>query len=157
MPEELNINQRDNVIDNFEKEMKKYEPAKTEVEHIFLDKMYGRVCRVKKDTLFTTRTHKTEHPLVILKGIIKIYDGDEPVVVEAPKILVTKPNTRRLIYVVEDVEAVTFHVTDKTNVRDIADELLEPIEEDDYHKSFSRISNFYNENTNKVGGKICHS
>ena len=79
------------------------------------------------DTVVTSEIHKTEHPFFILKG--KVIVGDVSTgateAYEAPYIGVTKPNTRRVLHVLEETVWATSHVTDETDVEKIGDSILE--------------------------------
>lgn len=87
-----------------------FTPVKEELEHHFADGLYGRRCKVKAGTLFTTKVHKKEHISVCLSGKILVMDeaGDR-VEITSTKVFVTPAGTHRIIYVLEDVDYLTVH------------------------------------------------
>lgn len=94
------------------------------VTHLFTDGMYVREIFMPAGSLVTSKIHKTEHPFVLSKGKLLVsIDKGEWVEMEAPFTGITKPGTRRVAYILEDVIWTTFH----TNPDDLRD--LEQIEE----------------------------
>jgi hypothetical protein len=70
-------------------------------------------------TLLTSKIHKTEHPFIVSKGKLNVFLNGEMQYIEAPYSGVTKPGTRRVIYILEDCIWTTFHplpyITGKEN------------------------------------------
>lgn len=94
------------------------------VTHLFTDGMYVREIFMPAGSLVTSKIHKTEHPFVLSKGKLLVsIDKGEWVEMEAPFTGITKPGTRRVAYILEDVIWTTFH----TNPDDLRD--LDEIEE----------------------------
>lgn len=92
--------------------------------HIFTDGMYVREIFMPAGSLVTSKIHKTEHPFVLSKGVLLVsIDKGEWVEMSAPFTGITKPGTRRVAYILEDVIWTTFH----TNPDDLRD--LEEIED----------------------------
>jgi hypothetical protein len=87
--------------------------------HTFTPGLYTRQLFMPKDTLYVTRVHLHEHPFVISKGDVSVYDGEKIVRLTAPYQGVTKPLTKRLIYTHENTVWTTFHVTDKTTLEEV--------------------------------------
>ena len=119
------INQRDNVIDAFEKRMIRFPQVIMPLKHIFTPGLYAREIHCKAGTLLTSMVHKYEHPFVLSKGKLKIFD-EEVIELEAPYTGITKAGARRLVYIVEDVIWTTFHVTDKKTVEEVEKDILVP-------------------------------
>jgi hypothetical protein len=90
------------------------------VEHLFTDGLYTRLMFAPAGSIVTTKTHKTEHPYVVLKGHVSVVTPDgTQMEIRAPFIGVTKPGTRRVAIVHEDTVWVTFHVNED-NTQDLA-------------------------------------
>ena len=120
------INKRNDIIDRFEAFAVKQKPAHCPVKHRFTDGMYIREVFLPAGTLATSMIHLTNHPFVVLKGKLKIYDGGDNIkTIEAPYTGVTQANTRRLLYIEEDTIFITFHATDKTDIKEIENEILD--------------------------------
>lgn len=100
------------------------------LEHLFVPGLYVRKIFNPKGSLIVTATHKTEHPFVLLSGHLRIYDQAEGRVhdLRAPKLGVTAPGTRRVIYAVEDSVFVTFHPNpdDETDLDALEERYVEP-------------------------------
>jgi hypothetical protein len=87
--------------------------------HMFTPGLYTRQIFMPADTVCITRIHLYEHPFVVSKGRVSIYDGEKIITVEAPYHGVTKPGTKRIIYNHEDTVWTTFHVTEKSDLESI--------------------------------------
>lgn len=78
--------------------------------HRFTPGLYTREIFMPAGTLITSKIHKTEHPFVILSGVVKVWTEDEGVVeLSAGHVGITKPGTRRILYIVSDCRWATFH------------------------------------------------
>ena len=85
--------------------------------HIFTPGLYIRELRAPAGSVITSRIHMTEHPWVMSAGHASVYSDDEgPMDVCAPAFGITKPGTRRMAFVHEDMVWTTFHVTDLTDL-----------------------------------------
>ena len=101
--------------------------AEMPVSHLFTPGLYVREIFMPAGTLLTSKIHKTEHPFVILSGKASVWIGDgEEVVLEGPYVGVTKPGTRRVLYIHEDMRWLTFHPTEFTDLAVIEEQLIEP-------------------------------
>lgn len=99
----------------------------TPVVHRFTPGLYIREIFMPAGSVLTSKIHKTEHPFVISKGSVSVYsDNDGAQHITAPYTGITKPGTRRFLVIHEDTIWTTFHVTDKTCIEDIEDEIIEP-------------------------------
>lgn len=127
MNELTEVKTRDEFIDELELAIAKLPLIDLEVVHRFAKGMYIRELHIPAGVMVTTMTHKTQHPFVVSKGIIKVSsDTEGSVTIEAPYTGITEPNTRRAAHAVTDTIWTTFHVTDETDPNKIAEEILEP-------------------------------
>lgn len=114
-------------LDEVEAQMLQGNVVDIPVGHLFTPGMYSRTMFAKAGTVITSMIHKTEHPFVLAAGRLRIFiEGEGVVELSAPYLGVTKPGTRRLAYVVEDVIWTTFHATQETDLEKIEAELIEP-------------------------------
>ena len=96
-------------------------------EHRFADGMYARILSRMAGDLIVGKVHRREHFYIIAKGCVAVSDGGEPAQVhEAGTVLVSKPGTKRAVLALEDSICMTVHRTDKLNLDDIENELIEP-------------------------------
>jgi mannose-6-phosphate isomerase-like protein (cupin superfamily) len=115
---------RDEIIDIVESLMVEYPQLDLPLVHRFTDNMYVREISVPAGSWLTTKIHKHEHPFVLSKGSITMWDGETQMDISAPFGGITKENTRRIVFVHEDCVFTTFHVTDKKTVEEVEDEIL---------------------------------
>jgi hypothetical protein len=93
--------------------LSKYFPEEFLTLHKFTEGMYIREIHVPAGAIFTSMTHKTQHPFVISKGVCDICNEIGDVTrYSAPHTGVTEPGTRRVFLVHSDLVLTTFHVTD---------------------------------------------
>ena len=94
-------------------------PVEMPIVHRFTPGLYIRQIFMPKGTLAVSKLHKTEHPYVISQGRVSVWmpGGDGEVnYLSAPHTGVTKPGTRRVLYVHEDTLWTTFHPTTETDL-----------------------------------------
>lgn len=115
------------MIDELESKIRSELPA-VETPHYdhFTPGLYMREFHAPAGTLLTSKIHKTEHPYIISKGMVSVYDGEKVVLLCAPHHGVTKPGTRRVIYVHEDLVWTTAHFNpDNETVEQIEERIIE--------------------------------
>ena len=102
------------IVDEIEKGIfESGQPVEMPVKHHFTPGMYCREIFIPAGTVLTSKIHKTEHPFVVSLGRINVIMEDNGVEeIVAPHFGITKPNTRRVLYAVEDTVWTTFHPTD---------------------------------------------
>ena len=105
-----------------------YGDAAAPLEHQYGDGCYVRRITMPKGMLCTSKIHKKRHPFFILSGDVSVLDnkGAEVTRYKAPYYGMTEPGTKRLLYIHEDTVWVTVHTTDKTDLKEIEDEIIEP-------------------------------
>jgi len=85
--------------------------------HRFTPGLYSREISMPAGALVVSYVHKTEHQFVILEGSLTVWDengGTQKL--SAPHVGITKPGTRRVLYIHEDCVWATFHPSTETNV-----------------------------------------
>lgn len=107
------------MLDNFE-------AVDCPLTHRFTDGLYVREIFMPAGTLITSKIHKTQHQYFVLQGKVIVWiDGVEHLI-EAPYIGVTEPNTRRVLYILEDCIWATSHPNpDNETVEQIEDRILD--------------------------------
>lgn len=115
------------MIDAFDAQMRSMEQCPHSHVHRFTPGLYTREIFMSAGTLCVTLLHKTEHPFVIIQGIVSVFIPGQGVErYFAPHIGITKPGTRRLLYCHTDVRWMTFHPTDLTDLEEIEAAVIEP-------------------------------
>lgn len=108
-------------IDDLEVSLSAFPPGKSTVKHIFLHGMYIREITMPKDDLIVSMIHNTEHPFYISEGIVEVRNvlDEEPQTIVATYWGITKPGTRRVLFIREKTIWKTFHplefITGKEN------------------------------------------
>ena len=79
-------------------------------EHDFYPGLYVRSIWMKAGSRIMSRTHLTEHPFVIHRGVCAVADTHGTIdILKAPFMGVTTPNTQRVLYIIEDTWWSTYH------------------------------------------------
>jgi hypothetical protein len=79
-------------------------------------------------TFCTSKIHRFEHPFVVSQGKVSVWIDGEVQVIEAPYCGITKPGTRRILFIHDDCVWTTFHVNpdDCKDVLEIENRIIEP-------------------------------
>lgn len=98
-------------IDAIDRAMAELPQGHFPLRHTFTPSLYTRQITMFKGSALTSRIHLYEHPFVISKGVVSVWGPDTGwVTYRAPHQGVTKPGTRRVLYIHEDTIWTTFHV-----------------------------------------------
>ena len=136
------------IIDLLESEMQNYPIPECPLTHTLLEDQYIREIFMPAGSLITSQIHKTEHPYFILKGVVSVWtENDGEVILQAPHYGITKPGTRRVLYVHEDCVWCTIHKRlPNETVDDIGERIIEKHDnkllDSDIKKAFARISRY---------------
>ena len=104
------------------RKMPQYEPITT---HTFHAGMYCREVYRGADVLVVGKVHKKEHMYYIVSGTVAITTDEGVMAVTGPKMICSKPGTKRAVYSITPAHCLTLHRTDAINVRDAEKELVE--------------------------------
>jgi len=125
------IRENDDRLDELEVAMlENCEPVHCLTTHRFTDGMYIREIFMPAGSLITSKIHKTEHPYIVSFGKVAVsIDSEDWNEITAPYTGITKPGTRRVLYIIEDCIWTTFHRIDgmKSEYNDLWDEGKENI------------------------------
>ena len=94
------------------------------VKHSFGEGCYVREWNSPAGMLVVSKVHKIAHPFFVLKGVISVATEDGVEKIEAPHYGITPAGTKRVLYVHEDTQWVTVHVTDQTDLGEIEKEII---------------------------------
>lgn len=96
--------------------------------HRFTPGLYVREIFMPKGVYVIGKQHKTEHPYVVSKGRAAVWTEEQGVVeIKAPFCGITKPGTRRILYILEDCVWTTFHPTTETDLEKIEAAIIENV------------------------------
>lgn len=97
------------------------------LRHVFTPGLYTRELSLPRGAVVVTAIHKTEHPYVVSKGVVRVFiEGVGWETIRAPYLGVTKPMTRRVALIGEDCVWTTFHVTEKKDPDEVLAEIAVP-------------------------------
>lgn len=99
--------------------------AELETKHHFAEGMYAREVFREKGTVIVGKVHKKEHFYIILSGCIDVTTDSGVERIHAPQLIVSQPGTQRAVCAIEDSLCMTVHRTDKTELSEIEEELVE--------------------------------
>jgi len=141
------LRENDDIIDKLEAAIIKSEDNVVEAPLVnrFTDGMYIREIFMPANTIWTSRIHATEHPYVISCGKAAVsLDAKEWNEVFAPFTGITKPGTRRIIFVLEDCVWTTFHKIDrmKSDFNDLSETEIDKIVEEIENEIFETHINY---------------
>lgn len=115
------------TIDALEQQMIQQPAVRCVLKHLFTPGLYTRTIYMPANTLVTSRIHRYEHTFVISKGVVSVWiDGTGWVLLRAPHVGITKPGTRRILWVHEDTVWTTSHPCPCTNPEDAEAYVCEP-------------------------------
>lgn len=123
------VRNNDEMVDMLEAAILEHlDTANCPVIHRFTLGLYIREIFMPAGSLITSKIHKTEHPYVVSQGVVSVWiDAENEVLIEAPFTGITKPNTRRVLYVHEDCIWTTFHPTDVQPESDSEEDILKAV------------------------------
>lgn len=82
------------------------------IKHLFSPGVYIRKMWVPAGAMMISKVHRTQHPFIVSKGRILVYDGiHEAVILKAHYNGITMPGTRRLGIALEDTVWLNIHPT----------------------------------------------
>lgn len=92
--------------------------------HLFTEGQYIRKIKMPAGQICTTKIHMKEHPFFVMTGYISVLTEKGIQHIKAPYQGITKPGTKRIIYVHEECIFITVHATDKTTVEEVTKDVV---------------------------------
>jgi len=96
-----------------------------DTRHYFADGMYLRELPRLKGTVIVGKVHKKEHFYIVLSGEVTVVSSGKKERIQAPRIMVSQPGTKRAVFAHEDSICITVHRTDARDLDEIEKELIE--------------------------------
>lgn len=113
-------------IDKLQAEMVQL-PATTDfsTEHYFSGGMYGRKLVVPAGMVIVGKVHKTDHLFICSKGEMIVWTENGMRKIVAGDVIESKAGTKRVGLALTETIGVAVMITDKTDLAEIEDELIE--------------------------------
>jgi hypothetical protein len=121
-PPVVNMRQRVEALQAEISKHVQYEPITT---HVFHGGMYCRQVWREAEVTIVGKVHKKEHFYMVASGTVVITTDTGVERITGPKVLCSKPGTKRAVYAETDALCLTFHVVESLNVEDAETELVE--------------------------------
>ena len=117
-------------IDRLEAALMQLPPCDFPVEHLFTPGLYVRTTTLPKGSVLTSRRHLTEHPFVVLSGVVEVASEFESQTYIGPCVGITKPGTKRVLHAIETTVWMTLHANpdDLTHPDEIGERITAPDE-----------------------------
>lgn len=94
------------------------------LRHFFQEGAYVREMTLPKGGLIIGKIHKHAHVNIVSKGRVTVFTEDGLLDICAPSTWVSSPYTKRVVYVQEETIWSTVHVTNKTDLAEIEEEII---------------------------------
>ena len=127
IPVLLKTDMRAKVL-SLEQALRSLEPVELDTKHYFAQGMYCRALELKAGWTIVGKVHKAEHFFILAKGKLAVTVGDEVSILESGAVLVSGPGVKRAGHAIEDCLCINIHRTDKIDLDEIEEELIEPDE-----------------------------
>jgi quercetin dioxygenase-like cupin family protein len=109
-----------------EEALRSLPPVELDTKHYFAQGMYCRALELKAGWTIVGKVHKAEHFFILAKGKLAVTVDDKVTVLEAPAVIVSGPGVKRAGHAIEDCVCLNIHRTDKIDLNEIEEELIEP-------------------------------
>jgi hypothetical protein len=94
------------------------------LKHSFGEGLYVREIYNPANHLIITKIHKKAHPFFLLKGKMSILTEQGVKTIEAPFYGITPAGTKRVIWTHTEIQFVTVHATNETDIEKIEEEII---------------------------------
>lgn len=118
------IKSKRNSIMSIAESMKDIEQTDCPVTHRFADGCYLREILMPKGTVIVGKIHATEHFNVILTGEVTVATAEWVKRFKAPHTFISGAGVQKVVYIHEDCQWQTLHVTDKTDLDEIEKDVI---------------------------------
>ena len=92
--------------------------------HAFAPGAYARTIFIPAGTLVVGKIHKHAHLNILIRGRVSVATEEGPMELEAPRVMTSKAGTKRVVYAHSPVLWTTIHLTDKTDLDAIEEEII---------------------------------
>jgi hypothetical protein len=112
-------------VEKLQQAMSVLPQAELKTRHYWADGMYCRELFRPAGTVIVGKVHKKEHFYIVLSGEVTVSGEGYGERIKAPRIMVSKPGTKRAVYAHVDSICITIHRTEYKELKQIEAELIE--------------------------------
>lgn len=94
--------------------------------HHFAEHVYGRELFIPAGTVVVGKIHRHEHLVMLMKGDVTINTGEGMERIVGPKVWVSQPGIKRVLYTHTDCTFFTVHPSDKRDLAELEADIIEP-------------------------------
>lgn len=94
--------------------------------HHFADGCYVREIHIPAGTLVVGKIHRHKHPNFLLKGSVVVVTEEGRKTLHAPVAMISPAATKRVVFALTDTIWMTVHVTEKTDLDEIENDIIAP-------------------------------
>jgi hypothetical protein len=115
------------------------------LKHSFSDGIYVREIFIPAGTVLVGKIHKHDHPNFLMSGTVEVVTEFGSERIEAPRSMISKSGTKRVVHAITDTVWITVHVN-KENTTDIA-----KLEDNIIAKSYDEYDSFISKKKSLIG------
>ena len=106
-------------LEHLQKAMLLMPQIELETRHYWADGMYCREVARPAGCIIVGKVHLKEHFYVICTGTVTVVGDGYRETITGPRVIVSKPGTKRAVHALTDAVCITVHRTDKTDLDEI--------------------------------------
>ncbi len=95
------------------------------ITHSFSNGVYAREIFMPKGMIVVGHMHKTRHLNIVSTGSAKVWINNEFHYIKAPITFESNENTRKVLYIEEDMFWTTIHPTNETDLEQLTENLID--------------------------------
>lgn len=122
--DQVTVSSKRKSINDLASAMLGMEQQECPVTHRFSDGCYLREIFMPKGTVIVGKIHATEHFNVILTGEVTVVTAEWAKRFKAPHTFISGAGVQKVVYIHKDCQWQTLHVTDKTDLEEIEQEVI---------------------------------
>jgi len=126
-------------IESVESQMLQLPQVDVPLTHMFAPGVYAREVVMPSDSFVIGHQHKTEHFNIILTGRATVMMDGVVYEINAPAIIKSNENVRKILYIHEEMRWITIHPTKETNIDKLEEMLVVKSESYLEHQAIKEI------------------
>jgi hypothetical protein len=96
------------------------------LKHTYADGVYVREIFIPKGLMIVGKIHRHSHPNFLMQGEVSVLTEEGAQRIKAPLSMISPAGTKRVVYTHADTVWITVHVTEKTDLTEIEEQIIAP-------------------------------